>query len=192
MRIHSLAWTWSAARSATEPTSLMASSCTLSCLFLRIGAIRGTRSLTGGVMFSSIFLVNGGNDLIREFLATFDPSKTQLIILMLGVIFLLGFILDWVAIVLICMPIFTPLIRAAEIDPIWFGIMVCVVIQTSYLTPPVAPSIYYLRAIAPPEIKLVSMFKGVIPFIICQLVVLFIVAMYPPTALWLPELIFGN
>ena len=70
--------------------------------------------------------------------------------------------------------------------------MVCVVIQTSYLTPPVAPSIYYLRAIAPPEIKLTSMFKGVIPFIICQLVVLLIVAAYPPTALWLPELIFGN
>jgi tripartite ATP-independent transporter DctM subunit len=149
-------------------------------------------AVMGGVMFSSIFLVNGGNDLIREFLSTFNPSKTQLIILMLAVIFLLGFILDWVAIVLICMPIFTPLIRAAEIDPIWFGIMVCVVIQTSYLTPPVAPSIYYLRAIAPPEIKLVSMFKGVIPFIICQLVVLFIVAMYPPTALWLPEVIFGN
>ena len=149
-------------------------------------------AVMGGVMFSSIFLVNGGNDLIREFLATFNPSKTQLIILMLGAIFLLGFILDWVAIVLICMPIFTPLIRAAEIDPIWFGIMVCVVIQTSYLTPPVAPSIYYLRAIAPPEIKLVSMFKGVIPFIICQLIVLFIVAFFPATALWLPGLIFGN
>ncbi|MAI49944.1 MAG: C4-dicarboxylate ABC transporter permease [Rhodospirillaceae bacterium] len=149
-------------------------------------------AVMGGVMFSSIFLVNGGNDLIREFISTVNPSKTQLIVLMLGVIFLLGFILDWVAIVLICMPIFTPLIRAAEIDPIWFGIMVCVVIQTSYLTPPVAPSIYYLRAIAPPEIKLVSMFKGVIPFILCQLFVLLIVAMYPPTALWLPKLIFGN
>lgn len=148
-------------------------------------------AVMGGVMFSSIFLVNGGNDLIREFLATFNPSKTELTILMLTVIFLLGFILDWVAIVLICMPIFTPLIRAAEIDPIWFGIMVCVVIQTSYLTPPVAPSIYYLRAIAPPEIKLVSMFKGVVPFIVCQLIVLFIVAMYPATALWLPNLIFG-
>lgn len=149
-------------------------------------------AVMGGVMFSSIFLVNGGNDLIKEFLATFNPSKTQLIVLMLGVIFLLGFILDWVAIVLICMPIFTPLIRAAEIDPIWFGIMVCVVIQTSYLTPPVAPSIYYLRAIAPPEIKLVSMFKGVVPFIVCQMIVLIVVAMYPPTALWLPKLIFGN
>ncbi|MEX2454612.1 MAG: TRAP transporter large permease subunit [Rhodospirillaceae bacterium] len=149
-------------------------------------------SVLGGVMFSSIFLVNGGNDLIREFLATFDPSPTEMTILMLAVFFLLGFILDWVAIVLICMPIFTPLIRGVGIDPIWFGIMVCVVIQTSYLTPPVAPSIFYLRAIAPPEIKLVSMFKGVIPFILCQLVVLLVVAFYPPTALWLPKLLFGN
>lgn len=149
-------------------------------------------AVMGGVMFSSIFLVNGGNDLIRLFLETFNPSVTELTILMLTVIFLLGFILDWVAIVLICMPIFTPLIREVGIDPIWFGIMVCIVIQTSYLTPPVAPSIYYLRAIAPPEIKLISMFKGVIPFIICQLIVLLVVALYPPTALWLPELIFGN
>lgn len=149
-------------------------------------------SVLGGVMFSSIFLVNGGNDLIRLFLDTFNPSKTQLIILMLMVFFILGFILDWVAIVLICMPIFTPLIREAGIDPIWFGIMVCVVIQTSYLTPPVAPSIYYLRAIAPPEIGYGAMFKGVIPFIFCQLIVLMIVALYPPTALYLPALIFGN
>lgn len=149
-------------------------------------------SVLGGVMFSSIFLVNGGDDLIRHFLDEFNPSPTQMIVLMLLVFFLLGFILDWVAIVLICMPIFTPLIRGLEIDPIWFGIMVCVVIQTSYLTPPVAPSIYYLKAIAPPEIKYTSMFKGVIPFIICQLIVLLIVAFYPPTALWLPGVLFGN
>ena len=149
-------------------------------------------SVLGGVMFSSIFLVNGGNDLIREFLATFKPSPTQMIVLMLAVFFLLGFILDWVAILLICMPVFTPIIRQLGIDPIWFGIMVCCVIQTSYLMPPVAPSIYYLRAIAPPEIKLVSMFKGVIPFIVCQVIVLLIVAFYPPTAVWLPKLIFGN
>ena len=149
-------------------------------------------SVLGGVMFSSIFLVNGGNDLIRAFLETFNPTPTQLTILMLGVFFLLGFILDWVAIVLICMPIFTPLIRELGIDPIWFGIMVCVVIQTSYLTPPVAPSIYYLRAIAPPEIGYGAMFKGVVPFVICQLIVLLIVAFYPPTALYLPELFFGN
>ena len=107
------------------------------------------------------------------------------------VFFVLGFILDWVSILLICMPIFTPLIHATGINPIWFGIMVCVVLQTSYLTPPVAPAIYYLRAIAPKEITYSSMFLGVAPFVVCQLIVLLIVAYYPPTALYLPALFFG-
>ena len=149
-------------------------------------------TVLGGVMFSAIFMVNGGNDLIRVFLDTFRPTPVELTILMLAVFFVLGFILDWVSIVLICMPIFTPLIRTAGIDPIWFGIMVCIVIQTSYLTPPVAPSIYYLRAIAPPEITYGEMFRGVVPFVVCQLLVLAIVAFYPPTALFLPSLLFGG
>ena len=149
-------------------------------------------TILGGVLFSNIFLVNGGNDLIRVFLDTFNPTPTQLTVLMLAVFFVLGFILDWVSIVLICMPIFTPIIRSMGIDPIWFGILVCVVIQTSYLTPPVAPSIYYLRAIAPPEITYGSMFIGVAPFVVCQLIVLLIVAFYPPTALYLPHLLFGS
>ena len=149
-------------------------------------------TVLGGVMFSAIFMVNGGNDLIRVFLDTFKPDPVELTILMLAVFFVLGFILDWVSIVLICMPIFTPLIRSVGIDPIWFGIMVCIVIQTSYLTPPVAPSIYYLRAIAPPEITYGEMFRGVVPFVICQLLVLAVVAFYPPTALYLPALLFGS
>ncbi len=149
-------------------------------------------TVLGGVMFSAIFMVNGGNDLIRVFLDTFEPGPVELTILMLAVFFVLGFILDWVSIVLICMPIFTPLIRSVGIDPIWFGIMVCIVIQTSYLTPPVAPSIYYLRAIAPPEITYGEMFRGVVPFVICQLIVLAVVAFYPPTALYLPSLLFGG
>jgi TRAP-type mannitol/chloroaromatic compound transport system permease large subunit len=111
---------------------------------------------------------------------------------MLAVFFFLGFILDWISIVLICMPIFTPIVRDIGLDPIWFGIMVVIVIQTSYLTPPVAPSIYYLRAIAPKEITYGSMFIGVTPFVICQLIVLAIVAYYPPTALYLPKLLFGD
>ena len=70
--------------------------------------------------------------------------------------------------------------------------MVCIVIQTSYLTPPVAPSIYYLRAIAPPEITYAEMFRGVVPFVVCQLIVLAVVALYPPTALYLPSLLYGG
>jgi tripartite ATP-independent transporter DctM subunit len=148
-------------------------------------------TVLGGVMFSSIFMVNGGKDLIQLFIDTLQPTPTMLVVLMLSVFFVLGFILDWVSILLICMPIFTPLIHSTGINPIWFGIMVCVVLQTSYLTPPVAPAIYYLRAIAPKEITYSSMFLGVAPFVACQLVVLMIVAFYPPTALYLPELFFG-
>lgn len=147
-------------------------------------------TVLGGVMFSSIFMVNGGSDLIRLFLETFKLTPGQLTALMLAVFFILGFILDWVSIVLICMPIFAPIVRQIGIDPIWFGIMVCVVIQTSYLTPPVAPSIYYLRGIAPAEITYESMFIGVAPFVVCQLIVLAIVAVYPATALYLPSLLF--
>jgi tripartite ATP-independent transporter DctM subunit len=149
-------------------------------------------TVLGGVMFSSIFIANGGPQLIRLFLETFPLPPGQLIALMLAIFFLLGFILDWVSIVLICMPIFAPIVRQTGIDPIWFGILVCVVIQTSYLTPPVAPSIYYLRGIAPPEITYESMFIGIVPFVICQLIVLAVVAIYPPTALYLPSLLFGK
>ena len=149
-------------------------------------------TVVGGTIFSAIFLVNGGDDLIQVFIDTVKPTPAELTILFLLVFFVLGFILDWVSIVLICMPIFAPMIKAAGIDPIWFGVLVCVVIQTSYLTPPVAPSIFYLRGIAPKEITYESMFIGVVPFVLCQLVVLAIVAFYPPTALYLPRLLFGG
>lgn len=149
-------------------------------------------TVLGGTLFSSIFMVNGGSELIEAFIEVLKPTPGELTVLLLAVFFVLGFILDWVSIVLICMPIFTPLIKAVGIDPIWFGVLVCVVIQTSYLTPPVAPSIFYLRAIAPKEISYGSMFRGVVPFIICQLIVLGLVAFYPPTALYMPKILFGN
>ncbi|MBI2880647.1 MAG: TRAP transporter large permease subunit [Candidatus Tectomicrobia bacterium] len=148
-------------------------------------------TVLGGTLFSSIFMVNGGRDLIRTFLDAFQLTPGQIIALMLAMFFILGFILDWVSIVLIAMPIFAPIVRETGINLTWFGIMVCVVIQTSYLTPPVAPSIFYLRAIAPRQITYESMFIGVIPFVVCQLIVLAVVALYPPTALFLPSLLFG-
>jgi len=92
---------------------------------------------------------------------------------------------------LICMPIFAPIVKQMGIDTLWFGVMVCIVIQTSYLTPPMAPAIFYLRSIAPPEITYQHMFRGVIPFIICELLVLAVVAIFPEAATWLPKLIFG-
>src|SRR5690606_451046 len=100
---------------------------------------------------------------------------------------ILGFVLDWISIVLICVPIYEPLLSAAGIDPVWFGVMAIIMIQTSYLTPPMAPSIFYLKSIAPPAITYGQMCRGVLPFVMCQLLLLLVVYLVPATATWLPS-----
>ena len=147
--------------------------------------------VVGGTMFTSIFRANGGHNLVQTIVTALDPSPAGLIVLLLAIVFVLGCLLDWVSVVLICVPIFTPLIRMAGIEPLWFGIMVIVVIQTSYLTPPMAPAIFYLRAIAPPEMTYGDMYRGVAPFVICQLVVLSLVALFPGTATYLADMLVG-
>jgi TRAP-type mannitol/chloroaromatic compound transport system permease large subunit len=106
--------------------------------------------------------------------------------LYLFLIFLGGFILDWVSIVLVTAPIFEPLLNKFGVDKLWVGVMAVVVIQTSYLTPPMAPSIFYLRGIAPPEVTYRDMYLGIIPFVACQLLTLLAVLAMPWTATWLP------
>ena len=150
--------------------------------------------VVGGTLFTSMFLVNGGAALGNDVVGAFDPAPWQIVTLFLAIIFVLGFVLgfviDWVSVVLICMPIFSPVLRQFGIDQLWFGVMACVVIQTSYLTPPMAPAIFYFRSIAPKEIGYGDMFKGVLPFILCQLIVLAVVALYPPTATYLAGILF--
>lgn len=147
--------------------------------------------VVGGTMFTSIFRANGGGRMVESLVASIDPSPAGLIVLLLAIVFLLGCVLEWVSVVLICVPIFVPLLRIAGIDPLWFGIMMIVVIQTSYLTPPMAPAIFYLRAIAPPEITYAHMYRGVVPFVLCQLAVLAAVALVPEMATWLPDQLVG-
>jgi TRAP-type mannitol/chloroaromatic compound transport system permease large subunit len=95
-------------------------------------------------------------------------------------------------VVLILVPIAVPIISELGYDLIWFSVLFLIVLQTGYLSPPMAPSIFYLRAIAPPEIKLSHMFRGVVPFIICQVICLILVIVFPGIALWLPEAIFSK
>jgi tripartite ATP-independent transporter DctM subunit len=145
----------------------------------------------GGMMFASIFQVLGGQRLIAAAieLAALPPAGT--IAFFLAIVFLLGFVLDWATIVLLTVPIFAPIVRQLGIDPLWFAVLMIVTLQTSYLTPPMAPAIFYLRSIAPPEITYGDMVRGVVPFIICQLLVLALVGLWPPTATWLPGLLGG-
>ncbi|MFC0266776.1 TRAP transporter large permease [Kushneria aurantia] len=147
--------------------------------------------VAGGTMFTGIFAVNGGGALVENIAEALGGGSTEVIIFFLLVTFLLGFVLDWTSIVLICVPIFTPIIKSLGIDPIWFATLVLVTIQTSYLTPPMASSIFYLKSIAPKDITYGQMCKGVVPFIIAQLITLAIVAMFPSVATWLPSQIVG-
>ncbi|MGE0744232.1 MAG: TRAP transporter large permease subunit [Rhodospirillales bacterium] len=145
----------------------------------------------GGVMFTGVFVLTGGSQLVRETVSHYQLSPMAIVALFLLIIFVLGFVLDWISIVLITIPIFTPMVKAAGIDPIWFGVMTCIVIQTSYLTPPMAPSIFYLRAIAPKDMTYMDMYKGVMPFIFAQLLTLAAVILFPESATWLPDVLFG-
>jgi tripartite ATP-independent transporter DctM subunit len=145
-----------------------------------------------GSMFSGVFFASGGMIATKNLLSTFGLSSTSVMVIVLVVVFLLGFILDLISIVLIVVPLAIPLIKTFGIDPLWFAVVMLVVLQTSYLTPPMAPSIFYLKAIAPPSIRLKHMYWGVIPFIVCQIITLGVVVAFPAVATWLPKAMYGN
>ncbi len=147
--------------------------------------------VVGGILFASIFIIHGGDELVENLITRHDLGQIEIILLFLLVVFILGFVLDWISVLIIVLPISDPIIRASEVDPLWFGVMVCIVLQTSYLTPPMAPSIFYLRSIAPRDMTYGDMYKGVAPFVAAQLLTLAMVAIYPKTATWLPEILFG-
>lgn len=142
--------------------------------------------VVGGTIFAGTFRIHGGNGLVRELLDATGFGQTGIILVMLLVVFIAGFILDWVSVVLICLPIFVPVLSAFQIEPLWFAVLMIVVIQTSYLTPPMAPSIFYLRSIAPPDITYRDMYWGVVPFILAQLATLALIFAFPALATWLP------
>lgn len=147
--------------------------------------------IAGGTMFTSIFAVTGGGNLVRDTVETIGYGNVGIIAFFLTVVFFAGFVLDWVSIVLIFIPIFAPIVKSAGIDPIWFAMMVLVVIQTSYLTPPMAPSIFYLRSIAPKSMTYGQMYRGVLPFVGAQMLVLVVIILFPAVVTWLPSVLVG-
>ena len=147
--------------------------------------------LLGGSMFAGVFVAAGGVALANELVQSTQLSAWVMVLLFLAVAFIAGFFLDWISVLLIFIPVFIPLVTGFGFDPVWFCILFLIVIQTSYLTPPMAPAIFYLRGISPPEITLSHMFRGVIPFVVLQLITLVSVAAYPPLVLWLPAQVLG-
>jgi tripartite ATP-independent transporter DctM subunit len=145
-----------------------------------------------GSMFSGVFFASGGMAATKSILDAFGLSSWSVIAIILFVSFILGFIIDLISIVLIVVPIAFPLVKSFGVDPLWFAVVFLVMLQTSYLTPPMAPSIFYLKAIAPPSMRLTDMYWGVIPFICCQLVVLVVLFVFPEIATWAPKAMYGK
>lgn len=147
--------------------------------------------LMAGNMFAGVFIAGGGVQTTERLIAAANLGPALTIGLFLVICFLAGFILDWISILLIFVPVFMPIVNALGFNPVWFCVLFLIVIQTSYLSPPMAPAIFYLRGIAPPEITIHHMFRGVVPFIVLQLFTLALTAAFPQLVLWLPSVLLG-
>ncbi|MGS4944989.1 TRAP transporter large permease [Meridianimarinicoccus sp. RP-17] len=145
----------------------------------------------GSYVFSAVFSYLGGEHLISEFVQGLDLTPVQFLILAQLIIFLLGWPLEWSEIIIIFVPIFLPLLAFFEIDPLFFGVLVALNLQTSFLTPPMAMSAYYLKGIAPPEVKLTQIFAGCMPFLFFVLVCMVLMYVFPQIVFYLPEAFYG-
>ncbi|MGB8432843.1 MAG: TRAP transporter large permease subunit [Burkholderiales bacterium] len=146
----------------------------------------------GSWTFSSVFSYLGGEGIIKEFVLALDLNPVLFLILSQMIIFLLGWPLEWSEIIIIFVPIFLPLLPHFHVDPMFFGILVALNLQTSFLTPPMAMSAYYLKGIAPPQVELWTIFKGCFPFLGMVFVTMVTVYVFPQIMFWLPGLIYGR
>ena len=145
----------------------------------------------GSWTFSSVFSYLGGHMVIEEFVIGLNLSPIMFLLMAQLIIFLLGWPLEWSEIIIIFVPIFLPLLDAFNIDPLFFGILVAFNLQTSFLTPPMAMSCYYLKGIAPPHIQLTTIFKGSMPFLVMVFIAMFVLYNFPWITTWLPDLVYG-
>lgn len=147
--------------------------------------------LIGASLFSLVFRGYGGEELVTGFFEAMPGGVVGATIVVMVVIFLLGFILDFIEITFVVVPIVAPILLAMGLDPIWLGIMIAVNLQTSFLTPPFGFALFYLRGVAPKTLKTGDIYRGVIPFIAIQALLLVALAVWPELATWLPEQIYG-
>ena len=143
--------------------------------------------LIGATIFSSVFRGFGGEDLIESFLTTLPGGILSATFVVMVFIFLLGFILDFIEITFMVVPIVGPVLLGMGIDPIWLGVMIAINLQTSFLTPPFGFSLFYLRSVLPDTVDTSQIYRGVAPFIVIQILILLLIALQPGIATWLPS-----
>jgi TRAP-type mannitol/chloroaromatic compound transport system permease large subunit len=146
--------------------------------------------LIGAAMFSIVFRGLGGDQTIHELLSELPGGAFGAMLAVMAVIFILGFFIDFLEIIFIVVPVVAPTLLLMGLDPIWLGIMIAMNLQTSFLTPPFGFALFYLRGVAPPEVTTMQIYRGAVPFVLIQLAMLAMLAVFPDLATWLPRGIF--
>jgi TRAP-type mannitol/chloroaromatic compound transport system permease large subunit len=146
----------------------------------------------GSSIFSAAFALLGGQDLVEKWVLSLNMSPLQFMLLSQFIIFILGWPLEWTEIIVIFMPIFIPLLPHFGVDPLFFGLLVALNLQTAFLSPPVAMAAFYLKGVSPPHVTLNQIFAGMMPFMVIQVFALFLLYMFPDIGMWLPRVLYGN
>jgi TRAP-type mannitol/chloroaromatic compound transport system permease large subunit len=146
----------------------------------------------GSALFSGVFAILGGQALVEQWVLSFNMSPVQFMILSQAIIFVLGWPLEWTEIIVIFVPIFLPLLKHFNIDPVLWGTLVFVNLQAAFLSPPVAMSAFYLKGVSPPHVTLNQIFSGMMPYMLVIVVCMVIMYLWPGMALWLPNYLYGG
>ncbi|MBA4095584.1 MAG: C4-dicarboxylate ABC transporter [Rhodospirillum sp.] len=146
----------------------------------------------GSSIFSSVFGLLGGQEVIKDFMLWLDLGPIGFMLLVQVIIFLLGWPLEWTEIIVIFVPIFLPLLQHFGIDPLFFGLMVALNIQTSFLSPPVAMAGFYLKGVAPPHVTINQIFSGMLPFMFIVIIAMALLYVFPAIGMWLPSVLYGR
>jgi TRAP-type mannitol/chloroaromatic compound transport system permease large subunit len=144
----------------------------------------------GSGIFSAAFALLGGQEVVEKWVLSLEMTPVQFMILAQFIIFLLGWPLEWTEIIIIFMPIFIPLLPHFNIDPLFFGLLVALNLQTAFLSPPVAMAAFYLKGVSPPHVTLNAIFAGMMPFMAIQVIALVLLYVFPEIGLWLPQVLY--
>ena len=146
----------------------------------------------GSALFASIFALHGGQRVIENWVIGLNMTPIQFLLLTQAIIFLLGWPLEWTEIIVIFVPIFLPMLKHFEIDPILFATLIAVNLQAAFLSPPVAMSAFYLKGVAPPRVTLNQIFAGMMPYMLIIIVCMILMYLWPGLTLWLPNFLYGK
>jgi TRAP-type mannitol/chloroaromatic compound transport system permease large subunit len=148
--------------------------------------------LVGSWVFSSTFAALGGQSVLENWVYSMDLSPGGFLFLSQLLIFLLGWPLDWTVIIIIFVPIFLPMLPNFGIDPLFFGLLTAINLQTAFLSPPMAMAAYYLKGVAPPQVTLAHIFMGMVPFMLIQLSAMILLVLFPAIGMWLPQFFYSG